>query len=166
MFFNRSELVIKAEHKHLGMILDSKLTFFSHIKEAIAKARRGIGIIRFLSKYMSRDVLDQIYKLYVRPHLDYSDIIYHKYDLGFKLEFTKWLEQRLLSVEHGEEQTGRHDLRRTWLGNPLLYWVSPKKNYKRSIDHRTKGFYSITNFAFDLNRKHSDLDFEIKFAQI
>ena len=45
------------------MILDSKLTFLSHIKEAIAKARKGIGIIRFLSKYVSSDVLNQVYKL-------------------------------------------------------------------------------------------------------
>ena len=92
LFFNGSEVVIKAEYKHLGMILDSKLTFLSHIKEVIVKARRGIGIIRFLSKYVTRDVLDQIYKLYVRPHLDYGDIIYHKYDPEFKLDFTKWLE--------------------------------------------------------------------------
>ena len=32
--------------------------------EAIVKARRGIGIICFLSKYVTHDVLDQIYKLY------------------------------------------------------------------------------------------------------
>ena len=30
LFFNGSEVVIKAEHKHLGMILDSMLTFLSH----------------------------------------------------------------------------------------------------------------------------------------
>ena len=68
-----SEVAVKTEHKHLGMILDSKLNFQSHIREAIIKARRGIGIIPFLSKYVSRDILDQIYKLYVRPHLDYGD---------------------------------------------------------------------------------------------
>ena len=51
-------MVIKAEHKHLSMILDSKLTFLTHIKEAIVEARMGIRIIRFLSKYVSRDVLD------------------------------------------------------------------------------------------------------------
>ena len=94
--------MIKTEHKHLGMILDSKLTFLSYIKEAIVKARRGIGIIRFLSKYVTRDVLDQIYKLYVRPHLDYSDIIYHKYDPELSLPNTRL---RLLSVVHGEEET-------------------------------------------------------------
>ena len=75
------------------MILDSKLDFQSHIKAAIQKARRGIGMIRYLSKYVSRDILDQIYKLYVRPHLDYGDIIYHKYDPEMRLNFTQRLEQ-------------------------------------------------------------------------
>ena len=41
----------KAEHKHLGMTLDTKLNFQSHVKEPICKARRGIGVIRYLSKY-------------------------------------------------------------------------------------------------------------------
>ena len=59
--FGDDDVVRKSEHKHLGMILDSKLDFQSHIKEAIQKARRGIGMIRYLSKYASRDVLDQVY---------------------------------------------------------------------------------------------------------
>ena len=54
-------MTIKAEHKHLGMTLDSKLGFQSHTKEAIVKAKRGIGMIRCLSRFVSRDVLDQIF---------------------------------------------------------------------------------------------------------
>ena len=44
----------KNEHKHLGIILDDKLNFQSHIREAIAKARRGIGIIKYLFRYVNR----------------------------------------------------------------------------------------------------------------
>ena len=66
------------------MILDSKPNFHGDRREAIIKGRRGIGIIRFLSKYVLRDILDQICKLNVRLHLDYDDIIYHKYDPEFK----------------------------------------------------------------------------------
>ena len=51
-------IVGKSEHKHLGMILDSKLDLKSHIREAILKARKGIGLIRFLFKYVPRDALD------------------------------------------------------------------------------------------------------------
>ena len=75
------------------MILDSKLDFSAHVKEAIVKARRGIGMIRYMAKYVSRDVRDQIYKLYVSPHLDYGDIIYHKPDPEFTHDMTKRLER-------------------------------------------------------------------------
>ena len=87
------EVTSKTEHKHLGMILDSKLSFKSHVNEAILKAKRGIGLISHLSQYVSRDVLDQMYKLYVRPHLDYGDIVYHKYDPDLSSVITRRLEQ-------------------------------------------------------------------------
>ena len=83
------EIAIVLEHKHLGVIIDSKLNFKSHIKEAIVKAWRGIGIIRHISRYVSREVLDQVYKLYVRPHLDIGDIVYQKYDPKMKLDVAK-----------------------------------------------------------------------------
>ena len=86
------------EHKHLGLILDSKLNFKSHIRQAILKARWGIGMIIYLSKYVSRDVLDQIYKLYVRPHLEYGDIIYHRHDPEMLQNFTIRLEQTQYSA--------------------------------------------------------------------
>ena len=37
----------------------------------------GISLLKFLSKYVDRNVLDLSYKMYVRPHLDYGDVIYH-----------------------------------------------------------------------------------------
>ena len=63
MFFSGSEVVVKVEHKHLSMILDSMLDFQRHVREVIIKARKGIGINHFLSKYVSRNVSDQIYRL-------------------------------------------------------------------------------------------------------
>ena len=41
------------------------------------KATKGVSLLKYLSKYVSRKVLDLSYKLYVRPHLDYGDVIYH-----------------------------------------------------------------------------------------
>jgi len=57
--------------------MDSRLNFSKHTREAIIKATKGLSILKFLSKYVSRKVLDLSYKLYVRPHLDYGDVIYH-----------------------------------------------------------------------------------------
>ena len=93
LFLGPEVIVTKPEHKHLGVTLDSKLNFEKYIREATIKARRGIGMIKHLSKYVSRHVLDQIYKLYVRPHLDYGDIIYHRYDPEMQSTFKHKLEQ-------------------------------------------------------------------------
>ena len=98
LLLGNDQVAQKMEHKHLGVILDSKLDFQSHIRQAILKARRSIGMIRYLSKYISRNVLDQIYKLYVRPHLDYGDIIYHRYDPEMLSHFTRTLEQTQYSA--------------------------------------------------------------------
>ena len=55
-------------------------------------------MIKYLSKYESWDVLDQIYKLYIRPHLDYGDIIYHRHDPEMMQNFTIRLEQTQYSA--------------------------------------------------------------------
>ena len=34
-------------------------------------------MLKFLSKYTTRPVLEKMYKMYVRPLLDYGDVIYH-----------------------------------------------------------------------------------------
>ena len=44
------------------------------------KAQRGIGIIEHLSMYVNRDVLDQVQKVHVRPHLDCGDNLCHVCD--------------------------------------------------------------------------------------
>ena len=77
ILFNNTPVKKVDEHKHLGIILDSKLTFSAHIKAVISKTRKGIGMLKYLSSYLPRHTLNELYKLYVRPHLDYGDVIYH-----------------------------------------------------------------------------------------
>ena len=89
------------------MVLDSALNLRSHVRKKTISARKGIGVIRYLSKYVSRDVLDQMYKLYVRLHLDYGDIIYHKFDPELTLEFTEKLETVQYSTALAVSRTWR-----------------------------------------------------------
>ena len=65
LFFNDAPVMKVDEHKHKGVVLDSRLTFSSHIQSAINKARRGTGMLRFLHKYLPRQTLNKLYKLYV-----------------------------------------------------------------------------------------------------
>ena len=48
------------EHKHLGIILDSTLSFSVHIKSAISETRKGIGLLRYLSRYLPRHTLNKL----------------------------------------------------------------------------------------------------------
>ena len=62
--------------KHLGIYLDEKLNFSNHIKEKISKVNKGIGNLRKLYNILPRNSLMTIYKLFIRPHLDYGVIIF------------------------------------------------------------------------------------------
>ena len=54
------------------------MNYSKHLDEKIAKANQGIGVIKRFYDYLSRKVLLQIYISYIRPNLDYCDVIYHK----------------------------------------------------------------------------------------
>ena len=77
IYFNGFPVVKVSETKHLGLILQSKLSFEKHLTEKIKKAKRIIGIIKHLNLLLPFKTLNQMYKSLVRPHLDYCDIIYH-----------------------------------------------------------------------------------------
>ena len=73
LLFNGITVSREDHTKHLGVYLDSELSFSKHIREAVMKATKGVSLLKYLSKYVSRKVLDLSYKLYVRPHLDYGE---------------------------------------------------------------------------------------------
>ena len=77
LIFNGTAVQRVDEQKHLGLVLDSSLSFRKHLNEKIIKAKKNLGIIKHLSKYLPLKTLDQMYKALVRSHLDYCDIIYH-----------------------------------------------------------------------------------------
>ena len=58
------------------MILDQKLNFLKHTEDKISKANKGIGLLKKLYYFVPRKTLLSIYKSYIRPHLDYADVIY------------------------------------------------------------------------------------------
>ena len=75
--------------KHLGLFLDPKLSFDEHIQCILIKTRKIIGLIRKLQPIILRAALLTIYKSFLRPHLDYGDVIY---DRAFNESFQNKLE--------------------------------------------------------------------------
>ena len=76
IYFNNAPVSCVIFQKHLGVYLDEKLNFSYHIKEKMSKAMKGIGVIKKLSNMLPRHSLITIYKVFVRPHLDYGDRLY------------------------------------------------------------------------------------------
>ena len=107
--FDNSPVIKTTHHKHLGLILDEKLNFKEHLKEKMSKAYKGIAVLRKLQNIIPRNSLLTIYKSFIRPHLDYGDIIYHQPNNGSlcqKIESIQY--QAALAITgaiHGTSQT-------------------------------------------------------------
>ena len=84
--------------KHLGIFLDTKLDFQEHLESIFSKVNKTIGLLRKLHHILPRSPLLTVYKSFIRPHLDYGDIIYDQaynasfhQKLGFIQKTQHWL---------------------------------------------------------------------------
>ena len=76
--FNNNNITRCPHQKHLGVALDSNLNFNTHTDQKIKKCNKMIGLVRRLSVNLPRNALLTIYKSFIRPNLDYGDILYDK----------------------------------------------------------------------------------------
>ena len=58
--------------------LEEKPTFNDQITSRLTTVNKLISTLRKLYHYMPRDSLVTIYKSFIRPHLDYADVIFDK----------------------------------------------------------------------------------------
>ena len=63
------------------------------IEEKIWKAMQGVGVIRKLSKILPQNSLITIYNAFVRPHLDYDNVLYDQPN-------NESLSQKIKSVQY------------------------------------------------------------------
>ena len=147
LLFQNSEVKRVDHHKHLGLILDSKLSFTRHINEKVSKAKKWIGMIRHLRSYLPTKTLDQIYKMYARPHLDYCDIIYHSPVMTHDFSSSLTLNYRMNILESTQYQAALA-ITGAWKGTNLdkvyeqLGWESLSN---RRVSRRLAMFFKIMN---------------------
>ena len=91
--FNNNIVSLTTNHKHLGMIFDSKLSFDKHLKSMLIKMSKTVGLLRKFQVILPRTSLITIYKSFARPHLDYGDIIYDQ-------TFNESFHQRIKSIQY------------------------------------------------------------------
>ena len=67
--------------------LDAQLNFEEYLKVIT------IGLLRKLQNILPRPAIKTIYKAFVRPHLDYGDVIYDK-------AYNETFHQKLASIQY------------------------------------------------------------------
>ena len=74
-------------------MLHSNLSYKHHIKSILNKVNKMIGLLRKFQLVFPRHHLITIYKTFIRPHLDYGDVIYDR-------AFNESFHQRLESIQY------------------------------------------------------------------
>ena len=140
--------------KHLGILLDSKLPFEEHCKTILSKTNRTIGLLCKLQSLLPREALITIYKAFVRPHLDYGDVLY---DQVFKASFYEKLESiqyiACLALTGAIRVTSKEKIYQE-LGN-VLKFIRPSSNSIFDC-HNPIGIKYITRIRLGLShlREH------------
>ena len=93
LVFNNNPVHETATQKHLGMFLDYKLNLQEHFENMLNKVNKTIGLLRKLQNTLPRPSLLTIYKSFIRPDLDYGDVIY---DQGYNVSF----QQKVESIQY------------------------------------------------------------------
>ena len=69
---------------HSFRTFDSKLSFDKHLNSVLKTIGKTVGLLRKFQGVLPRTSLITIYKSFIRPHLDYGNIIYYqKFDESF-----------------------------------------------------------------------------------
>ena len=160
--FNKSIVSQSPYQKHLGIFLDAKLTFEEHLKVITTKANKTIE----LQKFLPRPVLMTMYKAFVRPHLDYGDIIYDEaYDETFHQKFESIQYNACLALSGAIRGSSRENLYqelgveslqyRRWYRKLSLFYKIFKENKPvylfnlipiKNSNHNTRNTDKITLF--------------------
>ena len=93
IYFNNNSKEQVSSQKHLAMILDATLNFQEQIKNLLTKVNKTIGLLQKLQNILPRESLLTIFKSFVRPHLDYGDVIYDQ-------SYNNTFHQKMESIQY------------------------------------------------------------------
>ena len=82
MVDNRGEVVKLQEtneEKDLGVIIDDRLTFESHIASKVNAATRNMGVIRRTFQFLDEKMFTMLYCAQVRPLIEFANSVWHPY---------------------------------------------------------------------------------------
>ena len=126
--FDKISLKNSMCQKYLGLILDTNLNFFEHVKNITRET--GNELIASISTNHTKISLLTVYKTFIRSQLDYSDVIYFQsYDSTF--------HKKLVSHQYNACLATTESMRGTSSGKLYqeLRWISIRQIWVAQKTH-------------------------------
>ena len=95
LFMQDYQITEVESHKHLGVYLSNDCFWHKHIDYITKKAWYRINMLRKLTFRLDRKSLETIYTTFIRPLLEYGDIIWDNCTQQEKIELDK-IQMKLL----------------------------------------------------------------------
>lgn len=76
LFMNQKQITEVNSHKHLGVVLSDDCTWHNHLDYIKCKAWNRINVMRKLKFKRDRRSLQTIYFTFIRPLLEYADVVW------------------------------------------------------------------------------------------
>ncbi len=71
---NKENLAEAQSVKYLGVLIDNKLNWKTHVQQTNLKISKGVGVLARLRHFVSKDILISIYNAFIQPHINYGII--------------------------------------------------------------------------------------------
>ena len=76
LYMGNTQIKEVDSHKHLGIELANDMSWKTHINTIVNKAYKRLGILRKHKFNLDRRSLDKMYKVFIRPLIEYGNIIW------------------------------------------------------------------------------------------
>ena len=97
-------------HKHIGVFYDTKMKFDHHVNYLVEKATKRFCTLRYLSKRLSYKIVLSLYKTYVMPILEYTNLCLVSTNTQSKqLEKVQKMVTRYICGKSGVNDLAYHD---------------------------------------------------------
>ena len=123
------------EEKDLGIIIDTKLKFDSHISSKINKANRNLGKINRSFTYMDKSMFLNLYKT-MGPHLEYASPVW-----------SPFLRKQQVAIENVQRRATRllTNISHLSYKDRLIYLGLPSLEYRRKRADMLQVFKILQN---------------------
>ena len=137
IFMNDTPIAEVPNHKHLGLNISKDGTHHTHIDLITEKAYRRLNILRRFKFILDRKTLETIYRTYIRPLLEYADVIWDN-NITYLVDKIEKVQMeaarivtggiRLVSLNNLYLETGWDKLKNRREMHRLVYFYKMKNN--------------------------------------